>query len=179
MSDWLVYGVDDGYFPSHFKGRKGKTILAIVEFVGLEIGRVDFSTITVDGEDASDTFLKMRGEGVALLDGVIYGGFNYIEPDSRSIVFYSVPPNVQEVERALSKHFPNDRRRANVILGVMRSLSKISTRQGDVFVYSPGISLPEIRKLLDFYQVFDRKPEPIRAAHVIASALSKYLLGLT
>ncbi|BBD71701.1 hypothetical protein HS1genome_0090 [Sulfodiicoccus acidiphilus] len=176
MSAFTVFGADDGYFPPQFKGRRGKTVLAVAIFRGLELTSVDFTTITVDGEDATQALRDVKPEGVGLLDGVVYGGFNYVEPMEDCIIFYSTPPNVDEVEKALFKHFPSDIGRRTTILRVLKSLTKVTTKQGDVLLYSPGISLRDARELVEFYQVFDRKPEPIRAAHVVASAISKYLL---
>jgi len=175
--DYVVSGIDEGYFPLSYKGRKGKTPLVSVSFRGKEIVDMDFSLITVDGDDGSTVFRDLRKGEISILDGVIFAGFNYIEPEGRMVVFYRKKPHVELIEEALRKHFPQDQDRVRVIGSVLRNLTRVSTRAGDVMFYTSGITLDDARKIVEYYQVFSKIPEPLRVAHVIAKALSFFNLG--
>ena len=173
----LVSGIDDGYFPVEYKKNRGKTTLVSVTYNGFKIYSIDFDLISVDGEDAGLVFEKLEKGDICILDGITFGGFNYINPDlikTDYIIFYSSRPNLAKVSSALIKHF-NDNRK-NVILNVMNNLLRISTKKGDVFIYT-NIKVNEAKEIIEKYQVFDKIPEPLKTAHEISSSLSKFLLS--
>ena len=173
----LVSGIDDGYFPLGYKKNKGKTVLISVTYEGFKIYNIDFDLISVDGEDASTVFGKLEKGDISLLDGITFGGFNYINPsliNSNYIIFYSSRPNLTKVSYALAKHFYDNRR--NIILNVMSNLLRISTKKGDVFIYT-NIKANEAKEIIEKYQVFDKIPEPLKTAHELSSSLSKFLLS--
>ena len=180
MKDLLVCGIDDGYFPLSFKGRRGYTVLLAACFKNSKLVSVNFDTILVDGNDATQKLFKITEKSeVLLLDGITFGGFNYVNPETVGnngfsyIVFYSQMPNVNEVEKALRKHFNDER--ICIILNTITSLTKLPTRKGEVFVMS-NLPLNEVSEIINFYQFFVKEPEPLRTAHIIASSLSKFLL---
>ncbi|MBP1357230.1 MAG: DUF99 family protein [Sulfolobus sp.] len=173
----LVSGVDDGYFPLKYKGRKGKTVLMSVVFDNYEIVDIDFDFIYVDGEEAGDVLRTLKKGEISILDGVTFGGFNYVNPfelDFKYIIFYSSKPNLKRVSEALSKHF-NDSRK-DVILNVMNNLTRLTTKRGDIYVYS-NIETKEVVEVIEKYQVFDKLPEPLKTAHELSSSLSRFLLS--
>jgi len=171
-----VTGIDDGYFPLRFKGGKGHAPLVSVIYENYNIVNVDYTLILVDGNDASNKLKLLNKEGYLILDGVVFGGFNYVEPESDWIIFYSKRPNVEEIERALRKHFSNDATKVSTILNVIKNLTPISTRKGTVYVYT-SLDFSEVSQIISYYQVFGKRPEPLRAAHIIASAIGKFLYG--
>ncbi len=83
----LVSGVDDGYFPLSFKGRKGKAPLISVVYDNFSIKNIDLDFITVDGEDATEIYSSLDKGDITIIDSVICGGFNYIKPTSNFIYF--------------------------------------------------------------------------------------------
>lgn len=100
----LVSGVDDGYFPLYYKGGKGYTVLLSVVYEEYKILDVDFGFIKVDGNDASRVLNSLNTGDICILDGVTFGGFNYIDPKvltKKFIIFYSSKPNLVKVEEAL------------------------------------------------------------------------------
>lgn len=173
----LVSGIDDGYFPLEYKKSRGKTVLLSVTYTGFKISSIDFGLITVDGEDAGMILEKLEKGDLCILDGITFGGFNYINPsliNSNYIIFYSSRPNLAKVSNALTKHF-NDNRK-DVILSVASNLLRISTKKGDVFIYT-NIKVNEAKEIIEKYQVFDKIPEPLKTAHEVSSSLSKFLLS--
>jgi len=148
-----------------------------VTYTGFKISSIDFGLITVDGEDAGMILEKLEKGDLCILDGITFGGFNYINPsliNSNYIIFYSSRPNLAKVSNALTKHF-NDNRK-DVILSVVSNLLRISTKKGDVFIYT-NIKVNEAKEIIEKYQVFDKIPEPLKTAHEVSSSLSKFLLS--
>ena len=173
----LVSGIDDGYFPLEYKRNRGKTVLLSVTYDQFKIYDIDFDLITVDGNDAGEIFKTLKKGDVCILDGITFGGFNYINPrliNSNYIIFYSSKPNLDKVYNALIKHFNDDRK--EIILSIMSNLLKISTKKGDVFIYT-NMRVSEAKEIIEKYQVFDKIPEPLKSAHEISSSLSKFLLS--
>ncbi|AHC51097.1 hypothetical protein SUSAZ_03250 [Sulfolobus acidocaldarius SUSAZ] len=168
----VVCGVDDGYFPLSYKGGKGKTILLSSFFQSFNLIDIDFDYITVDGEDGNTIFKSItKGCNVTFLDGVIYGGFNYITPDKNYIVFYSKMPNVTSIDRALMKHFPLKRGK---IIPFLQNLTALPTRQGTVYI-NTDLELRLCKELIERYQLFTSTPIPIKVSHELASSLSKFI----
>jgi endonuclease V-like protein UPF0215 family len=180
MKDLLVCGVDDGYFPLSYKGRRGKTVLLSVMMSEYKLVDVNFSFITIDGDDCTDALIQITPEcNVILLDGVIFGGFNYISVDDikngRYIIFYSHKPNLTEILRALNKHFSYDEKRINSIVNVLSNLVKLPTKRGEVFIYS-NLDKVLVKLLIEKYQLFSKIPYPLSVSHELASSLSRFLL---
>jgi len=173
----LVSGIDDGYFPLEYKKNRGKTVLLSVTYDGFKISSIDFGLISVDGEDAGTVLEKLEKGDLCILDGITFGGFNYINPGlikNSYIVFYSSRPNLTKVSSALIKHFDDSRK--HIILNVMNNLLRISTKKGDVFIYT-NIKVDKAKEIIEKYQVFDKIPEPLKVAHEVSSSLSKFLLS--
>jgi len=173
----LVSGIDDGYFPLEYKRNKGKTVLLSVTYERYKIYNIDFDLITIDGSDAGEIFEKLEKGEICILDGITFGGFNYINPSlirSNYIIFYSSKPNLDKVYNALVKHFNDDRK--EIILNIMNNLLRISTKKGDVFIYT-NMGVSEAKEIIEKYQIFDKIPEPLKTAHEISSSLSKFLLS--
>jgi len=181
MRELQVCGVDDGYFPLEFKGGKGKTVLLSSKYNGRRLIGVDFDLILVDGDDGTSKLRNiLDGCEVVFTDGITLGGFNYLDPEElrnygiNYIIFYSKTPDIKEVAHALLKHFSGDKR-TSIILNVLENLILLPTKKGNVYI-STNLSLPYASKLISYYQIYVKEPEPLRTAHIIASSLSRFLL---
>ena len=168
-----VAGIDDGYFPLRYKGRRGKTILLSSVFDGLRLTSIDFEPIEVDGLDGPLMYKNLMKGDVNLIDGVTVAGFNYIEPGPNDIVVFTHKPEVKKVERALEKHFHDGREKT--ILYVMNNLREIPTKRGTLYVFS-YLTESYVREIIEKYQVFSKVPYPLYFASRLAKSLSRFLV---
>jgi endonuclease V-like protein UPF0215 family len=171
----LVSGVDDGYFPLSFKGRKGKAPLISVIYDNFSIKNIDLDFITVDGEDATEIYSSLDKGDITIIDSVICGGFNYIKPTSNFIYFFGKKPNNTSILNALKKHFRDDNERIETINKVIGNLTSLSTKKGTVFVYT-DLDLQIAKEIIEKYQIFVKYPEPIRSAHIIGRSVGQLQL---
>ncbi|WP_461864797.1 endonuclease dU [Thermococcus sp.] len=174
-----VVGFDDGTF--RFKGR-GRTILIGVVMKGSQdVVGVLSRWITVDGRDATDkmidSILSSRFEDlrVIMLKGITYAGFNIVDIQRLSretglpvVVVIRKKPDQKAMEDALRKHFPDWRERIELL-----------KKAGEIFEMIPGrlyyqaVNIPpeQAEEIIKITQKSSLIPEPLRLAHMIASAV--------
>jgi len=180
----LLEAYDDGFFPYYFKARRGKTYVVGVEVEGPSLLRkVVVGVVKVDGRDTlgviKDISKSMSGQ-VILLDGVIYAGFDVIDPHELHsstgkgvIVVQLYPLNLNSIQRALQEHFEDWSERFSVIRDVYSKMVRVETPWRILEVYSTGLSFSEALSILKESCIYSPVPEPLRIADKIASALSK------
>lgn len=174
-----VIGFDDGTF--RFKGR-GKTILIGVVMKGSqEVVGVLSRWITVDGMDATDAMINSIAESrfedlrVIMLKGITYAGFNMVDVQRLSeetglpvIVVIRKKPDLEAMKKALKKHFPDWRERVELL-----------DKAGEIFEMIPGklyyqaVNMPpeQAAEVIRITQKSSLIPEPLRLAHMVASAV--------
>jgi endonuclease V-like protein UPF0215 family len=180
----LVLGIEDGSFPARQQSNF-KALLVADFFRGFRLQDIRLNTITVDGIDATDALLniiharKSKPE-IAILAGISYGGFNFIDPfrlhedeELASIIVTTERPNNVQVKAALQKHFPDCRDRWRVYrrLNNFRAF-KANPKENPIFVETVGLSYTEASRILRQSTVIGRVPEPLRVARMIARGLS-------
>ena len=69
----------------------------------------------------------------------------------------------------MQKHFPDWQRRLEII--ERHQLNEVRTKQGAMFVSIAGSSIEEAVELLQGSTVQGSMPEPLRLAHLIATAI--------
>lgn len=177
-----VLGVDDA--PFHFGDESTAVVCAVVRLPHYLEG-VLVGSVAVDGTDANDVLLRMLAgsryaEGLSLVfvDGVALGGFNVVDIDllNRGLGIPVVTvtrdePDIPAMVRALKKKFGDWERRAEII--GRKELERISTGHKPIFVTSAGIPDSELREAIGLSTVRGVLPEPIRIAHLIATAITK------
>ncbi|WP_054844896.1 endonuclease dU [Sulfuracidifex tepidarius] len=168
----LVSGVDDGYFPLSYKRKSGKAPLVSVTFSNYAVQDVDFGFVTVDGEDATDVFNSLHKGEFTIIDSVICGGFNYIKAAENYIYFFGKKPNTEAIFNALKKNFGSDEMRIEVIMNVLKNITRIPTKKGTVYI-NTDLQLNVAKEIIEYYQVFVKYPEPIRHAHIIGRAIGQ------
>lgn len=177
-----VLGIDDA--PFHFGDESTAVVCAVVRLPHYLEG-VMVGSVAVDGTDANDVLIRiLRGsryaEGLSLIfvDGVALGGFNVVDIDliNRELGIPVVTvtrdqPDIPAMVLALKKNFGDWERRAEII--GRKKLQRISTGHKPIFVTSAGIAASDLREAVGLSTVRGVLPEPIRIAHLIATAIAK------
>ncbi len=170
-------GVDDGHFR---RTDKSVPVVAVLMRESVVEG-VSISSIEVDGWDATERLLEiMQGKhgsqaNVVFLNGVVLGGTNIVdvqklfEETGKPIICVTrKPPHQEEFLKALAKSDPRKAELAQ-LLGVPQLLE---TRRGRLYTLVVGVSREEAKNLIERYQITGTVPEPLRLAHLIATAVT-------
>jgi len=177
-----VLGIDDA--PFHFGDEDTAVVCADVRIPSYLEG-VMVGEVAVDGDDANEVLLRMLGdsrytEGLSLilLDGVALGGFNVVDIDlvnrELGIPLATVTrdePDISAMTDALKKKFPDWERRAEIV--TRKKLHRIETKHKPLYVTCTGISPGDLRDAIGLSTVRGALPEPLRIAHIIATAIAK------
>lgn len=174
-----VLGIDDA--PFSFGGGK-VPIVGVVLRLPAYVEGVMMSEVTVDGDDADRTITSIISASryreqirMVMLDGIALGGFNVVDIDrlyrDTGIPFCTVTrdrPDLGSMRAALQQHFPDWQRRLEII--ERKELNEVRTKHGAIFVSIAGSSIGEAEELLRGSTVQGSMPEPLRLAHLIATA---------
>ncbi len=175
-------GFDDGTFSFSSKLNREKTILIGVVMKGSrEVVGVLSRWITVDGRDATDLIAdavinsRFKDLRVILLKGITYAGFNVVDVERLNretglpvVVVVRKRPNLEAMEAALRKHFDDAEGRIELLRKAPPLHELIPEK-----LYIQFLGLDE-RTATEIVRITTRTglvPEPLRLAHMIASAL--------
>ncbi len=138
---------------------------------------------TVDGDDATDAVVRMV-EGtryreqvrMVLIDGAALGGFNIVDID-QVVERTGVPcvtvtralPDMASVEVALLNRFSDARRRLSLITS--HEITPVDTGHNPLQVSVAGMAVEDAARMIRAMVVCGALPEPLRMAHLIATAL--------
>ncbi len=171
-----VLGIDDAPFDK-FKDKK--TIVIATFFRGGSfIDGVLSTTVTIDGADSTAKIAAMAKKSkfytqlqCIMLDGIAVGGFNIIDVQKLSkstrlpvIVVVRDYPDFEKIRAALKK------------LGMEKKIKLIEKagkviKLENVYVQLTNITPEKARQIIKITATHSFLPEPIRAAHIIASGL--------
>lgn len=175
-----VLGIDDS--PFTFGDDKALVVGVVIRLPSYLEG-VMRTWCSVDGEDANEVVSEMI-EGsrfreqikLAMVDGVALGGFNVVDISSLNrrtgVPFATVTrdlPDLVKMESALRKNFDDWERRMSVI--TKHALRKVSTDHKPLYVAQTGIDDAMADELIRGSIVRGALPEPLRIAHLIATAM--------
>jgi endonuclease V-like protein UPF0215 family len=175
-----VLGIDDSAFS--FDEREVVVVGAVVRLPNYLEGVLK-TTVEVDGTDATDRLREMIGgskyrENLAavLTDGIAVGGFNVIDIQTLSSDL-GVPvatvtrdrPDLESMKAALKAKFEDWERRFDLISRT--ELHEVETEHNPMFVQVVGEEIQNIKELIVKSTVLGVLPEPIRMAHLIATAI--------
>ena len=173
-------GVDDGHFVPHKPGHV--PLVGVLTRAPNYLEGVLIRKISVDGDDATDSILDMlssrygRQVRVVMTQGITFGGFNildlervYEESGIPVLVVSRKMPDLNSMENALRKHFPDWKRR--VALLKKFPIKRVKNGEYEIYIQSVGLEEEE-EKILRSFTVRGAIPEPVRMAHLFASALS-------
>jgi len=177
-----VVGFDDGTFSFSSKLLREKTVLVGVVMKGSsEVVGVLSRWITVDGSDATgaiaDAVVNSRFKDlrVILLKGITYAGFNVVDLEELHsltglpvVVVIRKRPDLGAMEAALRKHFED----AGDRIRLLRKAPPIHELiPGKLYIQSIGVDEKTAAEIVRVTRRTGLIPEPLRLAHMIASAL--------
>ena len=174
MKIWRVVGFDDGF------GGFGDELAYIVGCVtaGGYVEGFLIDKIEVDGYDVTDKIVDLILRSrfkiqlrCILLSGITFAGFNVadvVEINERTgipvLVVLERKPNFEKIEKALRKLGFEDR------LEIMRKAGDVKEVNG-FYVQTAGCNLDFAKRVLNLTVLRGKTPEPLRIAHLVASAL--------
>lgn len=142
-----------------------------------------FGTATLDGDDATETILKMYDDlnrpdvSYILISGLIISLYNIIDikkiHDSLQIPIIGVTYNESEgIEDAIKHHFPDSYDSKIKQYQQLGSRDKIKLHtSSDIFVRREGCDLHDVKLLLNELTLQGSFPEPLRVAQLLAKSL--------
>jgi uncharacterized protein len=175
-----VVGVDDGAFR---RGDAEAPIAAVVVSLPETVEAVGLSRVTVDGHDATDRVIELvrrvgppEGLRALLIDGPVVGGFNVLDLDvlrrSLGVPVVAVTrrrPEFARIRAALEKWFPRAARARYALLRRHRLL-RVPTGGAPIWAAASGCPGRDAVALVRRTMVRGFWPEPLRLAHLVASA---------
>jgi endonuclease V-like protein UPF0215 family len=177
-----VVGFDDGTFSFSSKLRRDKTILIGVVMKGSEeVVGVLSRWITVDGEDATDAMVdavnssRFKDLRVIMLKGITYAGFNVVDLERLYrgtglpvIVVVRKRPNLGAMKIALRKHFSDAEWRISLLEKAPPLVELIPEK---LYIQAVGVNEKTAAEIVHVTTQTGLTPEPLRLAHMIASAV--------
>lgn len=177
-----VLGIDDAPFAF---GDAETEVVGVVVRAPAYMEGVMTTRVAVDGRDATDRLTAMIGRSryrdnlaLVLLDGAALGGFNVVDiqalHEATKVPVATVTrdePDAASIENALRARFPDAEERLAVLR--RQGLAKVATAHKPLFVSCTGISAREVSEAIQKCTVRGALPEPIRIAHIVATAMKK------
>ncbi|MDX1535075.1 MAG: DUF99 family protein [Thermoplasmata archaeon] len=175
-----VLGLDDGPFAF---GDATVAVVGVVVRLPAYVEGVLVTEVEVDGTDATDRIVEIlrasrfrKGLALIMVDGVAFGGFNVVdiarvhqETGVPTMTVTRKEPDLDAMERALRAKFADWEARA---LTIRRTpLERVETPHNPLFVLREGIGAEDARDLIQRSTVRGALPEPLRIAHLMATAL--------
>jgi uncharacterized protein len=177
-----VLGVDDA--PFQFTDEHVPVVGVVLRAPSYVEG-VLTTRVHVDGTDATDVLVDAIGrsryrEGLALvlIDGAALGGFNVVDIDALHEAI-RVPvatvtrdrPDIDAMERILRKKFADWEARLEILR--RKELIEVKTPHKPLYATAAGIEPRDLAEAIHRCTVRGALPEPLRVAHLIATAIVK------
>lgn len=175
-----ILGWDDGPFP---KGKKDKVILVGVVFRGASFMDGMLKTeIDVDGTDATEKIVsavrrtKHGDLRVIMVGGITFGGFNFV--DIKEVYEKTGLPVLVVIRRktdmkkfrAAMRKLPRFRERWKAVESAGEFFSA-DIKGESIYFQKAGLTEEEAKRIIRLTAKHGLKPEPLRVAHLIASAV--------
>jgi len=178
-----VLGIDDGVFTPHSK--ELVDVVGVVFRGGYWLDGFMHTRVQVDGMDATKKLTQMIMESphyqqlrVIMLNGVTLAGFNVVDiaelHKKTKLPVIAVTrdnPNFEDIREAL-RNLPQMEERWKAIEKAGR-IFRVRTRKGEDSIYAHAVGIPEetAERIMKSTSTRSNIPEPLRAAHIIASGL--------
>ncbi len=175
-----VLGIDDS--PFEFGDSSAVVIGALVRIPDY-LESVMKTEVSVDGTDSTKKVIEMVSRSryreqvkLVLIDGIALSGFNILDLESLHSAL-EIPvltvtrdrPDFEKMRSALMKYFPDWRERFDLL--TKHELREIPTEHKPLYGSGIGMDWRELEELVRASTVRGAVPEPLRIAHLIASAV--------
>ena len=179
-----ILGFDDAPFIPRSKSKV--PVIGTVFRGGNFLDGIIKTEITVDGLDATRILINVVNKSrhkeqlrVIMFNGITIGGFNLVDIQELYektgipvIVVNRKKPNKKRIEKAL-KHFKDFDERWEYIRRAGRIHKMNIENNKNIYFQFIGLKLQEAKKIIELSCTRSLIPEPLRVAHLIASALVK------
>ncbi|HEY1198636.1 MAG TPA: DUF99 family protein [Thermoplasmata archaeon] len=175
-----MVGVDDGAFE---RGDRYAPVAAVAMTLPEHVEAVRTGRVRVDGTDGTRRVIALvrrlgplDGVRAVLLDGAVVGGFNVLDLDALHrelgvpvVAVTRRPPEFSRIRAALRRWFP---RSADARWSLLRAhrLFEVPTDGQPIRAAAVGCSRADAARLVQRATVRGHWPEPLRLAHLVASA---------
>ncbi len=172
--------MDDGAFD---RADRYAPLAAVVLTLPERVEAVRTDRVRVDGTDGTRRVVALvrrlgplEGVRAILLDGAVVGGFNVLDMDALHrqlgvpiVAVTRRPPEFPRIRAALRKWFP---RTADARWRLLRAhrLFRVPTAGQPIRAAAVGCSRADAVRLIERSTVRGHWPEPLRLAHLVASA---------
>jgi hypothetical protein len=177
-----VLGIDDA--PFRF-GDERVEVVGVVVRAPNYIEGVMRTDVQVDGTDATDRLVEMlkrsrysQGLALVMIDGAALGGFNVVDiqrvHEALGVPVATVTkkkPDLEAMVSVLRRRFPDAAQREALI--TRAGHLEVRTQHRPLHVNAVGIAPDELKGLIALTTVRGALPEPLRVAHLIATALRR------
>ncbi len=180
MKNIRILGIDDAHFIPHSHGHT--KIVGVVMRLNGYIDGFLFRDITVDGNDSTEAVISMLKSKYApdirviMTQGITVGGFNILdirkictETGKKVVVISRKKPDLEKIKKALRKNFYDYSKRISLIESV--EIEEINAKGYKLYIQRCGIEMEDAKRVIESLQIRGAIPEPIRIAHLVASAI--------
>jgi len=179
-----ILGFDDGPFIPRSKGKV--PVIGVVFRGGNFLDGILKTDVSIDGIDATDILTGIINKSrhkkqlrVIMLKGITIGGFNIIDISRLNektglpvIVVNRRMPNLNDIKNAL-KNFADFEARWECIQYAGKIYKMKIEKNKNIYFQFKGLQKEEAKRIIKLSCTRSLIPEPLRVAHLIASALVK------
>ncbi len=177
-----------GFDDSPFKRKDKKVaVIGVIYRGGSFLDVVLKTEVEVDGLNATEKLIKLINRSrhkpqlkVLMFDGITVGGFNVIDIKELYektglpiIVINRKHPNLDSVEKALENNFKDYEKRWDMILNAGKIKVCELKNLKKVYYQTIGLGDEEAEDIIRLSSTHGDIPEPLRVAHLIATAIIK------
>lgn len=179
-----ILGFDDSPFK---RTDKKVAVIGVVYRGGSFLDVVLKTEVDVDGLNATQKLSKLINSSrhkpqlkVLMFDGITLGGFNIIDikklhkqTELPIIVINRKHPDIESVQEALKNNFNDFKKRWDMILNAGK-IKVCNLKNGKkVYYQAMGMEDQEAEEIIQLSSTHSDIPEPLRVAHLIATAIIK------
>ncbi len=175
-----VLGIDDS--PFEFGDSSALVVGALIRLPGY-LESVMKTDVAVDGTDSTRKVIEMVTKSryrdqvkLILIDGIALAGFNILDLQeihaqlgTPVLTVTRDRPDFAKMRSALMRYFPGWKERYALL--TRNELRELPTQHKPLFASGLGLEWPEFEGLVRQSTIRGAIPEPLRVAHLIASAM--------